>query len=425
MKTAVILLCGLFCITSLRLTHRRIFSITGLFVLMWTVCMGFSSLGFFEMNTPSWDVVILGCASEIIYLFAALLPYKKRVRLFPQSMTRINTKALTDNNILILCNILSYIISIPFLVKISAIYLVAGAYDVRDMAFGTQGVFTSTAILMFYQYIVKPIYTMTIILTIMDLSERKVRKIAILISVLDVVIYTYLFAGRYMVFETLLIFLFVFYDKSKFRSIIKFVFKRKKVAFLGAALIVALIWVSISRSDTAFVKSLYTYFCGSFSYLSYLIDNEIGTNLYLLGTATFGFIYNTISVFMTFIMGTDYFGSDNIITQLTQYMVGIGGGIKYNSLGTMLHDFMADFGVYGCLFGVLIFATVSNYIEKMSYRDVSNPFLKALRYYFLYITINTVFAYSFRGPAAFFLLFFLYYFTRGKILVSEVDRNAF
>lgn len=167
--------------------------------------------------------------------------------------------------------------------------------------------------------------------------------------------------------------------------------------------------MSESRSSRGFSEGAYVYFCGSFSYLSYLVDQNIGTDLFLLGRTQFGFLYNFIYMILTYVFGVPYNGSNHIVTQLTQYMVPIGTDIQYNALGTMLHDFMTDYGVYGSLIGVFIFALLTNQIE-IRRREYDSVFYKVLYLYVLYTIVNSVLGYSFRTPAAFVLLLYIVIF---------------
>ena len=409
------LVVGLFCMVILGKNKK--FSISWMFVFMWTTCLSFCCLGLYGLNKPSLVVVLLSCISMLIFTLVTfirlpVLTFGKTISV-QQEMGYFEFRAPTGKLILYVLNIMAYAFSIPYLKKSLSILFSKGLYFLREAAFSGSGGIGSTAVLMLFQYIVSPLFLATIIVTAIDIFDRRVRPMAIVISVLDVILYTVLFAGRFTLLNFVVIILFVAIDTGRIKSVWGLIVKHKKIVFFVGLFVIGLIVLTSLRSTNTVFKSVYVYFAGSFAYLSYLIDNSIGTNLYLCGRIFFGFLYNSVYTFLTVFFNVDYNGSNNIITQLTQHMVPIGGGNYYNSLGTMLHDFMADFGVYGSLVGVFLYAIICNYIEKLT--TIKNTyFIRALYYYLVLSIVFSVLSYQFRGPGALFYIAFLYLFCHQK-----------
>lgn len=322
------------------------------------------------------------------------------------------------NKLIYLFHAAAYVFSIPYLKNSIYILVTKGIYYVREGAFNGSGGIASTAVLMIFQYVISSLFLTTIILTAIDLSNKNGSFSSIFLSLLDVVLYTLLFAGRFMMLEAILLIIIAAIDADENKNILGFIQKHKKLVILVLGLFIGLVFITLSRSSNNFIKSAYVYFCGSFSYLSYLIKHEIGTNLFLLGRTLLGFIYNTVYTVLTVFLGIEYQGSNHIITQLTQYMVPIGENITYNSMGTMLHDFIADFGVYGCIIDIAIFSYICNYIERVA-SVKKTDFTKALYYYTIISVVFSVLSYQFRGPGAFFTIFFLFIFTHHRRRTDE------
>lgn len=403
MATFIVLTTGLVSLFIIKNKQRTFFCVSGIFVLTWVVCLGFATLGLFSMNKPNGTVVFLGCASMLIFALVSGV----KITLFRTKLCSPRI-GLSSNLLLVFLHLAAYIFSFPYLSKSLRLIVSGDFYQVRVNAFEGTAEYASTATLMIFQTLIAPLFVVTFLLAALSFGKGKPNKRLIFLSVLDVLLYTLLFAGRYMILQLMLFLVFATYEKYAGR-LFDFLGRRKKIVVIMMLLIGALILMTSLRSDSGFWKSLYTYFCGSFAYLSYLVDNEIGTKLFLLGRTSFGFVFNFINMVLTFLLNTPYIGSNHVVTQLTQHTVRIGEQMSYNSLGTMLHDFMTDFGVYGSLISVVLFACVCNQIERKK-RSTDSNFWNALYIYVLFAVVNTVLGYSFRAPATLMIIVYIWLF---------------
>ena len=415
MKTLITIICGLVCLSLIRLIKKRFFCVSGIFIIAWSICLSLSTLGLFEMDTPSWTVVILAGASMVVFAIAGILEYPilKMNHLVVRKEKKI--RGGSCSSLLYTLHILAYIFALPFLAKAINTMITEGLYFVRENAF-TSSSFATTAELMIFQIFIQPLFQVMLLFTVLDVRNKKKCGLSIFITIANLITYTLLFAGRYILFQALIYIIFIMYDSVFVKNIHTFIKQHKKVVVTSLLLIVTLLVVSSARSNSSVIRSAYVYFCGSFTYLSKLIESNTGTDLYLFGTAQWGFIYNFIYLAIALLFGIEYAGSNHIITQLTQYSIRIGDNIRYNSLGTMLHDFIADYGVCGSIFGVVIFALICNYIERIRFRR-ADYFTLGLYYYTLFVVVNSVLGYSFRAPAALTVIILLYVF--GNNIIAE------
>lgn len=396
--------------------RKRIFSVAGIFCLTWGVFLGLSCFGFYGIDIPSWTVVMLGCMSINIFTFCSIIRLQK-IRFIKYKNISFkqcnNMNKIQSHKGMIVFHIIAYAFSLPYLGKVLRILQTGNLYMIRNNGFEGNSEFASTSILTIFQNVIAPLFIATLIIALIDAATKMLKSSTMVFAVLDVLLYTLLFMGRYMMFQALILAIFIFYDFNRLKGIFQFMVKNKKILLFCIILIGFLVYISISRTKMQFLESLYIYFCGSFSFLSNLISNNVGTNLYLMGKTQFGFLYNLCCMVGTYLFGFPYKGSNNIITQLTSVPISIGGGYSYNALGTFLHDFIADYGVWGSLFGVFIFSIMCHYIEinKKYYNDY---FHRSVYYYILFVIVNTVLGYSLRSPSFVFFVVFCWIFSVQK-----------
>ena len=187
----------------------------------------------------------------------------------------------------------------------------------------------------------------------------------------------------------------------------------KNTLLIIIIILAAILVVTYNRSGNTFLKSLYVYLCGPYSYLSYLIDNSIISHLHLCGRNQIGFIYNFVYSALTALFGIEYNGTNYIISSLTSNMVDIGGGIVFNSLGTCLESFVCDFGILLSPIGVIIFAWVLNYMENKYCINKTSIHL-AIYLIMVFATVNSIFSYSFGSPTFLITIIISILFARGE-----------
>lgn len=388
--------------------NRTLFNVSGIFTLFWGICAFFSSLGLYGLDSLSYTLIFLIVAAMFVFNIVGFFSVR-----FNKSRLQfdVDDRILSNNKLLVLINIIAQIYSIPYLIKAIGIIRLSGLEGLRLYAFVGSSQFASTTTLTIFQSIIQPVFIATMILTAIDISLRRKAIIGIVQTIIGVAFYTVLFGGRYMVFQLLVVFLMAFYTTSEF-SLLKFLSKNKKLVLFGAAVFMTLVLITSMRPSGSFIQSLYIYFCGSFKFLDVQINNGALPELHLYGAATFGLIYDFfVTLFAVIFKTSPYIGASYQITQITSAQQTIGDGIRYNALGTMYTSFIADFGVYGSIIGVIIFAIILHKLQT-NFTKKQEPFRFALFLYGIYMVFNTAFSYSLLNMGTLIVILFLYAFTR-------------
>ena len=409
MYILLVLLVGLPSLALIRVSKRGYMNLSGIFLIAWMVCLGFASLSLFGMQELADEVKIIGLLVMPIFAINALLfPIDKKAALNNEGNTI--ERSYANNRLLIAATLIVYIVSFKYL-RIAVTNIVSGnLYWLRAASYESSTAYMTTSMLSIYQNMIRPLLITMIILTVIDYSRGLGKPLTLILSLINIILYSLLFAGRYMIFESLIILFAGFYTKQ-ISGIIRFIKNHKKLFWIGLLGIVSIIYITDARSHNSIIRSIYTYSCGSFGFLTTLINRNIGLDLHLNGRALFGFIYNTMWLFASLVGLVPSRGSASYqITQLTGTTMSIGTGMSYNSLATFLHPLMADFGKWGCLLGVFIFGFLVNWIEKKRYRS-NNTFWTAIYIEMVYVMINCVLQYSLLNGSYAFLIFYLFIFT--------------
>ena len=401
---------GAIALVFLKVITKTIVSISGVFVSLWTITLSFSFLGLYEMNPPNFYVVGLGIISIIVFAFFGCF-YGRKTATKPKSDLLndnfVDKPPLSKKPIIFILTAIAYAYAYPFLIK-SITLIGTYGWSYLRVASGLES-YGTTAQRMVLQYFVQSLFIVTILVTCIDLINKKVYAPSLIVSILDTIIYAVLFGGRYIFLYWLVFIVFLLLCRKKGRTL-SFLRRYKMIGLLLLLVVVAMAWLTIQRSSSSFVKSTYVYFCGSYSYLSYLIDNSVITDMHLLGLNQIGFVYNFVYSAITALFGVSYQGTNYLISSQTSQMVNIGGTIAYNALGTCLESFICDFGLYFAPIGLIVFSWCLNFFEYQ-YRIKKTPTWLGYYLIMVYVTVNTVFAYSFGSPGFLIVLILIPIFT--------------
>ena len=416
MKSILIIISLIICLFLIHIKNKTIFNITGVFVLFWGVCSIFASFSLYGMYELSYIVTFLIIMAMFSFTIVGLVfpAFDKRSLCLDdlkQPDERGKPVILSNGFLIFVLNIVVYVFSIPYLIKSISIIGNQGFEILRTYAFVGSSQFASTTVLTIFQYIVNPLFIATMIVTAIDISLKKRAIRGLIMTIIGTALYTVLFGGRYMLFQTILVFLMAYYINSTSRISIFLKRNKKIIAIVGTA-ILGMIVITSLRPSGGLLRSIYVYFCGSFKYLDVLLEDQSFISMHLGGIATIGFIYDFIlTVLVLFLNISPHYGASYQITQVTGSSRLIGTGLRYNSLGTMYTSFVADFGIWGSIFGVIVFAIMVCWIQKRFMRRPSY-YSFALYLFGLYAVINAVLSYSFLKFSIAFLIVFLVIFTK-------------
>jgi oligosaccharide repeat unit polymerase len=422
MKSVLIIVSLIICLILIYLKNKTFFNISGIFVLFWGLCATFASFSLYGMYEISYTTTLLIVAAMYIFTVVGLAfpPFNKRnisLNNLKDSEKGERTVVLSNGKLITSLNLAAYVFSVPYLIKAINIIRNQGFEFLRTYAFVGSTQFASTRALTIFQYIVSPLFIATMIVTAIDISLKKRAVRGIIMTFIGTALYTVLFGGRYMMFQAVLIFLMAYYINSK-GSISSFIRNNKKIVIIVAAAIIGMIVITSLRPSGGLIRSIYIYFCGSFKYLDTLLEDDSFVSMRLGGIATFGFIYDFILTIMVMFFGVSpYHGANYQITQITGSSRRIGDGLRYNSLGTMYTAFIADFGIWMSIIGVLIFAILVCWMQK-KFERTPTYYDFACYLFALYTIINAVLSYSFLKFSIVVLFVFLALFT-GKIRLKS------
>ncbi len=395
-----------------------------LFSIIWVLCASLASFGLFNMYKISLKVQLYVATVLIVFNVVFLLFYDNSIKAnyLPNFTNKINIK------LVYVLNLICWIYMIRFLKKSIVIILTGGFNVLRLYAFNSSMGLGSTVELIIAQNFVQPVFVATIIIATYYFNNNRQYLGLFAISIIDMLIYTLAFSGRGMLtsFIAYYIIFFVIFKtymkKEKKKTKIKFRTKLSgAIVILGA--IGAMIILTRMRSweETSFLKEIYYYTVGPFSFLQVLLDEtNIYSNNFLYGKATFGFIYNLIAMPVSYVLGFKYKGSDYIITGITSAVRYISPERSYNALTTMLYPFLLDFGYLGVIFGTSFFAFIICYCEK-KYKQGGDLFYFLLFCLLVFQSFNSIKNYYLYTPNIGVIIILLFIFTKsiGKNMISE------
>lgn len=404
--------------------NKTLISINVVFSVMWCVCVGISSLGLYGIYIPSSTVYVISFLSIIIFNITYFFISKNIQKiLYKTGITRKTNLIVVNGGVrfksLYLLNFLGYIYSIPFLSRAVNIIRSYGFSGLRDFAFSESTLLATTRQLLIFQWIIGPLFVVTILISAVLFSQKRGTKGLAFITILNVCLYTLLFGGRYMIMKMLMYFIFTFLVVNQ-GSIMNIAKKRKALFILCIILFLILIVLTSERgfANKGFIGNAVIYYTGSFTYLSEILRLMPWKGNLLWGTSIFGFITNLILAAITVLFGIDYNGSNHIITLMTQHNIRIADVVPYNSMTTMLFPFIMDFGYLGVVIGTFIFAFAAAKIEVFFYKK-QTVFSLTLYTFMLFAVFDSVMNYSFLSPGTGVSLIFLYAFTSTPKLKKE------
>lgn len=396
-----------------------------LFTVVWCVSAGLSSTGLYELYVPSSIVHFYSVSAIISYnvmFFLVSKNYTCDCKIKYSWKKRINIKAIY------ILNIASWIYMIRFINRSVPIILTKGFNTLRGYAYNSNLGLGTTIELAIAQIFVEAIFGVTILITALDLNNDREYPYLVLFSLIDIVIYTISFAGRGMItiFIGYILIGIVVMRNKKIKS--KKNKKNKKRTYIIIIIGICMMYLLTKArgwGEVNFIKELYLYMVGSFSFLDAIIhESTISQNAHnlLYGKATFGFIYNTISIPLSYIFKIGYSGSDYLITTITANSRFISPDIMYNALTTMIYPFLRDFGYLGVILGSSFFAFFVSFAEN-EYKKKNS-----LTYLFIYCVLlfnlcNSVKNYYLYSPTFGIYIVLIFFFTKKINIKRRIDNG--
>ena len=187
----IVVIIGISCLATLKKITNRVTSISGVFVCLWTITLSFASLGLYDMNIPNKIVIVLSTMSIIIFTIIGCL-FKKPTKTLKGTLFKksFESKPLAKKTSIYVFSGMAYVYSLPFLIKSIKLIQKSGLSILRDVS--EMSSYASTAQLMILQYFVQSLFVATILVTCIDIVNKKVYLPSILLSFADTIIYIYI-----------------------------------------------------------------------------------------------------------------------------------------------------------------------------------------------------------------------------------------
>lgn len=382
---------------------KSIFTPLVLFAFCWCIFPVIADMeiaGLYKLSLGTHICIIISISTFIFtYIF------------LPNNSNQIkNANNYVNTKLLIISNILSWIFLLPYTIQAFEISKAFGLEYLREFS-TTEQLITSTQIQVLYNWFLIPLYLVTAIFVCILFVDGKAKnnKSLLLVSIISIILHSITFAARALLVKYMFYFVFaLFFCNFKETKIGKKEYFKMFSLILG--LLIVTVFIGQGRSSRSFFESFIIYYAGAFSLfdyyithpqISYLVDSP-----YLFGTALFGFIYNIFQSVKYIIFGTNYLGSDYIITQFTAQAFPIGENIYINAATTAMYPFMRDLGYAGLIIGFLFMALLIRWIEnkvknKPSYRN------KAVFIVLLYVIFKLSMSYEMLGPSVIFMILYI------------------
>ena len=355
----IIFICGI----TTKVIFGTIYKVNMLFSFVWCTFSGLSTIGLYGLYKPDTIIHIYVLSSIFIfntfYFTISKLTKKSTVNnIDKHNMVEPNYKLIYIINLLALtyCSL--------FIKKALFIIDTYGFSTLRTFAFKESAMYASTVELTIFQMIIQPIFIATTILLAIDIALKRSRLLLVIIAIIDVLMYTFLFAGRMTLvqFISIIFISLLLMDKT---SLFQFIMNNKKYLLMIVGILILITFLTSHRTNSSsnVIEQVYLYLSAPFIFLSKLNEMSPWQNNLLYGKATFGFILDPLEMLYSVLFNTEYASASYIITSLTSKIQIIGDNLTFNALTTMLFPFMMDYGKLGIIIGPAFFASILALVE--------------------------------------------------------------
>ena len=260
------------------------------------------------------------------------------------------------------------------------------------------------------------------ILSVWIFKKKKINKLFLALVIVNILQDVVIFAARATLIKAILyiIISFLFLRKNTFSI-------KQTLSFtvILAALFIIIAFVTGERNvgtDWGIWETIVVYYIASFNLLDYYLQHPTFSQLtfsdWTYGSCILGGFYNFIPSALYVLYNVPYFGTDNIVTQITAQNVEVASNISMNAACTADYAFLKDFGYLGIIAGFALMARLLVKI-KTSYEKAPTIGHSALYVFFIYEVFRLSGFYDFLFPSYVITFFLIWFLTRkGKNKVA-------
>lgn len=273
-------------------------------------------------------------------------------------------------SILKILSIICWLVTIPLLIKSIPILMNSGMSTLRHIVYSENSIYT-TFDMMLIQYLARPLYSITIILSATMLAVKKYNKPFFIITLINAIMYSLLTSGRALFMQMVL---FVglsiwFFHGNNISKLFK---TYRKIIIPITIVLVGILWVSSLRVNRSYgvIGEFFIYMTGSIPYLSLLIESGKVEFYSLFGKAYFGFVLDSIRLILRFI-GFNVVLSSQTVSELTLDSLYVSPTIAINAIASTLLDFLLEAGFIGVILGGIISGIIAVSAENYYYKRMT------------------------------------------------------
>lgn len=371
------------------------FSIVQIQNYVWLFAFVLYSFNFLNYKTINHIVILYSFLYLLFFNLSSLgKHYSLKNEYFnnPDSLYSLGLKgAVNDSKRVNLCavaSIVAWLLSVSILKKSLPILLTndlsTGLNILRNSTYSDYSIF-STNEQMLMTYIIRPIFTVCIILFAEQVAVRKINIKLAVITILDSFLLVLMTAGRALIVSLILYITFAVIIVNGI-SLKRFFLQYRKYIIPGVVLLIVIVNIvtqRINRNNGIFVEFLIYYFSG-IPYFSELLKDGLIKPFTTFGGATFAFVFDAVFLALK-MLGLNIPLASQIISHLTARVIEVAPGIYTNATASTLLAFYLDFGALG----MIASGTILGYFTKRYENNVVlrfNP-LSFGRYLFLVVGI--------------------------------------
>ena len=279
----------------------------------------------------------------------------------------------------------------------------------------------------FINYILQPTNTAIFIYSLIYYFRNKKIKLSLVFSLINIIQIVLIFAGRNIIFNSILLILIVSFCESKI-NIFELVKRNKKVVLIILAAVLSIVMITGDRSlkgDSSILFNGYSYFSGSIHLFDYHVKNPkislLDDDHLLYGKGMFSPIgeFGNLVLKAVHKKMVDKTGIE-IINEVTQKYYKLNNGTIMNNNVTFIYTCLRDFGILGLIIGPLLLSCLYSYIYKKQKK--SNTVLnKSMYYYLCSILPYLVFEFYFNRLSVIMTIIIIFIFN--TIIVSKQKTN--
>lgn len=345
--------------------------------VIWCISLMLSLYGFFDIYIPTNDVVYYSLIFLISLNIFSVFFYKV-IKIKKQAKYEYIINHQLLNFILIFC----IMMLIFFCRKSISIFFTTFNFDlIRNMFISYKTISEYSQVLIYISAI--PMGKACMILSIIEYARTKKMSSTLFLSIIFLLLCSLLTGGRSYLFLVVLIFLVSLYVKNE--SIMKILKKHKKAIRTILFIIIIIVLITSKRGfgNGGIIKSIYVYFCGSFSLFSTYIKNNLvfDKNLLYGKELLDGFFFPIIEI-LRYVFGFNILPGNYILAaEATSKYIGISPTIAINASPTVMYFAIRDFNIIGLIIYPFVISYFYVYLKNKSMNG--NYLNKAIYIYYV------------------------------------------